>query len=155
MARITFLGTGGGRYVTISQARATGGWVLEMSGEMIHIDPGPGALVWAKKHGIDLKKLTGVIVSHRHPDHYTDMEVVIEAMTKAAKVKRGFLLSTKDIIDGDEKEPPKLSRYHRGIIEECKAMKPEEHFQTGNVSIRSTPTKHRDCLLYTSPSPRD
>ena len=42
MVRITFLGTGGGRFATIYQARATGGFYIE-DGRNLHVDPGPGA----------------------------------------------------------------------------------------------------------------
>ncbi|RKY00888.1 MAG: MBL fold metallo-hydrolase [Spirochaetes bacterium] len=144
MARLIFLGVGGGRYVTLSQLIGTCGWILEMDGEMIYIDPGPGSLVRAKQHGFDLKKLTGVVVSHRHPDHYTDVEVVIEAMTYGAKKRKGFLISTPAVIHGDEKEPQKVSNYHLSVVERYKSMKPGDTFEWNSLRITSTPTKHRD-----------
>ena len=44
--KLTFLGSGGGRFSAISQRRMTGGFRIDnLSGKNYHIDPGPGALV--------------------------------------------------------------------------------------------------------------
>ena len=44
--KLQFLGTGGGRFATISQKRMTGGFRIDDMGKRnIHVDPGPGALV--------------------------------------------------------------------------------------------------------------
>jgi len=144
MLRITFLGTGGGRFVTISQIVSTGGWILEMDGEMIHVDPGPGAILRAKECNVNLRKLTGIIVSHAHLDHYGDLEVVIEAMTYGAKKKRGFLISNEAVIKGRKDEPPKISPYHLNVLERYTIMKPGMSIKVGNITITATPTKHGD-----------
>ena len=52
MTRLTFLGTGGGRFVTLNQERSTGGIYLE-DGYKVHIDPGPGAVHALKRNRID------------------------------------------------------------------------------------------------------
>jgi phosphoribosyl 1,2-cyclic phosphodiesterase len=144
MEKITFLGSGGGRYVTINQTASTAGWILEMDDQMIHVDPGPGSLVRAKQYGVNLKKLTGVVVSHGHPDHYTDLEVVVESITHGTDVKRGFLLSTPTVINGNSKEPPKISNYHLNVIESYKSLSPGDTFTVGPLKITATPTKHGD-----------
>jgi phosphoribosyl 1,2-cyclic phosphodiesterase len=144
MERITFLGTGGGRFVMINQTASTGGWILEMDDQIIHVDPGPGSLVRAKQYEVDLKKLTGIAVSHAHPDHYTDLEVVVEAMTTGTKIKKGFLISTPIVIEGKGEEPPKISGYHLKTLETHESMKPGETFTKGDLKITATPTKHGD-----------
>jgi phosphoribosyl 1,2-cyclic phosphodiesterase len=148
--KITWLGTGGGRFVIINQIRASGGWILEMDGEAIHIDPGPGALVRAKQYGVKLGKLTGVIVSHAHPDHYADAEMVIEAMTKGAKVKRGFLLGSKTIFNGGNGFRAVVSPYHADAPEKKYVVKPGDKIDIGKISIHAIPTKHGepDCLGF-------
>ncbi len=40
--KITFLGTGGGRFSAISQRRMTGGFRIDnLNGKNYHVDPGP------------------------------------------------------------------------------------------------------------------
>ena len=79
---IIFLGTGGGRFATITQKRRTAGIRIISEGLNLHLDPGPGALVHSINEGLDPQKLDAIFVSHCHPDHYTDAEVLIEAMTR-------------------------------------------------------------------------
>ena len=52
--KITFLGTGGGRFSAISQRRMTGGFRIDnLNGKNYHVDPGPGALVRTYQFGFD------------------------------------------------------------------------------------------------------
>lgn len=143
--KITFLGTGGGRFLMYRQIRGTGGFILELDGEMIHVDPGPGASLRAKMYNIDLEMLTGIAVSHFHLEHATETNVIVEAMTKGAFEKKGFLVAGKGVIEGDDKgNPPVLPRYHLKAPEKVMAMSSGDEFNTGKIKIRATPTKHGD-----------
>lgn len=144
MAKIIFLGSGGGRFVVLTQLRASGGIVLELDGEMLHIDPGPGALVRARQYGVRLNRLTGILCSHCHPDHYTDLEVVTEAMTRGAKKRRGILLMGENVLNGSGDYRPAISSYHLKVLEKYKTLKPGETASIGRLEIRATPTKHGD-----------
>ncbi|RLI98128.1 MAG: MBL fold metallo-hydrolase [Candidatus Aenigmatarchaeota archaeon] len=143
-AKIKFLGTAGGRFAVINQIRASGGWVLEMDGYMLHVDPGPGALVRAKQYGVDISKLDGVMVSHAHPDHSIDSEMVIEGMTMGAKVKRGFLLSNKTVFDGSDGFRPVVSPYHKKAVKDIFVVKPGDVVDVGGISIEAVPTDHSE-----------
>jgi phosphoribosyl 1,2-cyclic phosphodiesterase len=140
---LKFLGTGGGRFTTIYQARSTGGCLID-AGLRIHIDPGPGALLRYKQEAEDPTMTNAVLVSHAHPDHYTDAEVCVEAMTKGGTVKRGTVVGSKSVIDGTETHDAVFSRYHRQAPEELFAVAPGDHFKLGGVSVRATPSKHTD-----------
>lgn len=142
MARITFLGSGGGRFVVLAQLRASGGIILELDGEMLHIDPGPGALVRAKQYRVRLRKLTGILCSHCHPDHYTDLEVVIESMTQGAKKKRGILIAGENVLKSSKEYRPAVSPYHMKILERAETLKPGEKSRIGSLEIKASPTKH-------------
>jgi phosphoribosyl 1,2-cyclic phosphodiesterase len=142
--KITFLGTGGARFVTISQIRATGGWVLEMGGEMIHVDPGPGALVRAKQYGVNLRKLTGMVLSHAHPDHITDAQVVLEAMTQGALKKKGVVLGDETVFKGGEDFVPVFSNYHLRTLERHEIMHPGNKAKIGSVEVEAVQAKHSD-----------
>lgn len=140
--RATFLGTAGGRIVIMTQVRASGGFVLEMDNERIHVDPGPGALVRAKQYGVKLRKLTGLIVSHAHPDHYTDAEMVIESMTEGTRKKKGILIGNENVIKGGKEYRPAISPFHLKLVERYEILRPGEKTKIGNIEIRATPTKH-------------
>ncbi|MEM7822968.1 MAG: MBL fold metallo-hydrolase [Candidatus Aenigmatarchaeota archaeon] len=143
MAEAIFLGTGGGRIVVLNQFRATGGIALFMNGMSLHIDPGPGALVRARQYGIKLGQMGGVLISHCHPDHYTDGEVVIEAMT-LDKVGTGFLIASKAVIEGHDNYRPVISPYHLSKLAWHKTLSAGEHVKEGGLTITATPTRHEE-----------
>ena len=141
---MVFLGTGGGRFVITKQLRATGGIILELDGQVIHIDPGPGALVRAVERGVDLSRVTAVAVSHCHPDHYADAELVIEAMTAGATKRRGALIGSIHSILGGDDYRAAVSPYHLRALAEHHAMAPGETVRIGRVRATATPTVHGD-----------
>ncbi|MCX6818319.1 MAG: MBL fold metallo-hydrolase [Candidatus Aenigmarchaeota archaeon] len=142
--KITFLGTAGGRILIMTQMRASGGWILEMDGETIHVDPGPGALVRAKQYGVDLRKLTAIAISHAHPDHYTDTEIIIESMTNGTRKKRGILLGNEHAIKGGSDYRQVVSPFHLRLLEKYRALEPGKMMKVGSIEITATPTKHRE-----------
>jgi ribonuclease BN (tRNA processing enzyme) len=143
--KITFLGTGGGRWVVLKQLRASGGFVLELGDQLIHVDPGPGALLRAKEYGIDLCKLTAVVVSHRHQDHFNDAVLSIECMTRGATEKKGAFLSNRAVVKGSKGYPPVIDGYHLGFIERVMVLEPGNSVVLGKVRVTATPTRHRDA----------
>lgn len=148
--KITFLGTSGGRIAMMTQIRATGGFILEMDGQMFHIDPGPGALVRAKQQNVNLRKLTGVIISHAHPDHCTDAEVVIESMTGGTRNKRGVVMGNRYLMESDENHRKIISPFHAGLPEKVIIMKDGDKTRTGKIGIEAVRAKHGEphCLGF-------
>ena len=145
-----FLGTGGGRYVTIQQIRATGGFIVKGRNVWMHVDPGPGALVRAKQYKVNLTKLNSIFVSHAHPDHCNDLEMIIEATTYGAKKKKGFLISNENVIKGSEEFRAHVSKYHLGILEKCYIAKPDEKFNFLNIKLETTKCNHDEdkCMGF-------
>jgi phosphoribosyl 1,2-cyclic phosphodiesterase len=127
-----------------SQVRGTGGFFLDLAGQVIHIDPGPGALVRARERRINLKRLSAVIVSHYHQDHVSDAAVMIEAMTNAATERGGAFLSNDAVINGNKEHPPLLDRFHMGLLRRIEIMKPGDRISLGKVRVTATPTEHRE-----------
>lgn len=142
--KVTFLGTGGGRFLILKQLRYSGGWILEAEGEMLSVDPGPGALIRAGQFKVPLRRLTGVLVSHGHPDHYTDAEMMIEGMTSGATRKRGVVVGSEHAIKGGEDYRPAISPYHLKAVDRVEVLKPGDEVELGELSVKATPTKHRD-----------
>ncbi|RLF50670.1 MAG: MBL fold metallo-hydrolase [Thermoplasmata archaeon] len=144
MAKITFIGTGGGRFATIFQKRATGGIYIAEKGLLMHVDPGPGALVKMYELGLDPTQTDVIFVSHAHPDHYTDAEILIEALTLGGKSKRGLLIGSESVINGINDYRP-ISFYHKKIIRKVKVAKPGDKIILRELyEMQITPALHSD-----------
>jgi len=142
---ITLLGTGGGRFATITQKRRTAGIRIISEDMNFHLDPGPGALVHSISEGLDPQKLNAVFVSHCHPDHYTDAEVLVEAMTRGTAKKRGVLVASRSVLHGNETGfEPVVSNYHQRMPERVVEALPSMNFQIGNINVSVTEARHTD-----------
>jgi phosphoribosyl 1,2-cyclic phosphodiesterase len=142
--RINFLGTGGGRFVMITQKRRTAG--IRIIGEAVnlHLDPGPGALVHSIDQRLSPEKVRAVLVSHCHPDHYTDAEIFIEAMTRGMTRKQGLLAAPKSVLEGSDVCEVSISSYHQQMVEQRIEAKPGLEFRVGPVDILTTGARHTD-----------
>jgi len=141
---IVFLGTGGGRFATITQKRRTAGIRLMSEDLNLHLDPGPGALVHSINEGLDPQRLDAVFVSHCHPDHYTDAEVLIEAMTHGMTRKHGALVAAKSVLEGSNVCEPSISKYHQRMPELTVKAIPGMKPQVTNISVSVTEARHTD-----------
>jgi len=141
--QLVFLGTGGGRFAIMTQKRRTGG--IRFLGENlnVHLDPGPGALVYSIEAGLDLQKLRAVMISHCHPDHYNDAEVFIEAMTQGMTKKRGVVVAPRSVLHGNGCGPS-ISRYHQQMPERVIEVRPGASFDLGELTIVATEARHTD-----------
>lgn len=142
--RITFLGTGGGRFATISQKRMTGGFRIDnINGFNLHVDPGPGGLLRSLEFGINPSNLNGVFISHCHTDHYNDAEILIEAMTKGMTKKNGCIIGSKSVMEGVDNWGPSISNYHKSNSK-CFVLNPDKNINLGKFELKGTKTIHGD-----------
>ena len=142
--QIVFLGTGGGRFAMITQRRRTAGIRIISEKANVHLDPGPGALVYSIKEGLDPQKLNGILVSHCHPDHYTDAEVLIEAMTRGMTRKRGVLAAPRSVLKGSETCQRVISTYHQSMPEQTLILEKGVEFHIQDLKIKSTEARHTE-----------
>lgn len=142
--RITFLGTGGGRHTTMYQTRCTGGFLIEHDGKFLHVDPGPGALAQMQRIRYDLTRTDSVIVSHCHPDHYSDAESVIEGITRGGWVKRGSLYGSRTVMEGSGGLGPALSRYHLTLPEHTRVFEPGDVLDVDGMRTEVCVARHSD-----------
>jgi len=142
--QIIFLGTGGGRFATITQKRRTAGIRIISESLNLHLDPGPGALVHSVEMGLNPQKLNAIFVSHSHPDHCTDAEVLIEAMTRGTTKKRGLLAAVKSVLSGSQICEASISKYHQQMPERIIEAVPNMKFQVGDVQVTVTEARHTD-----------
>lgn len=144
--RIIFLGTGGGRHTTMYQTRCTGGMIFEHGDPVhyLHIDPGPGALTQMKNIRYDLGKTESVIISHAHPDHYSDAASVIEGMTRGGWTKRGSLYGSPTVIEGINGLGPCLSPYHLNLPQKTESFRPGEILNIDGMETKICRARHSD-----------
>jgi len=141
--KITFLGTGGGRHATIYQTRGTGGVVID-SEDRIHVDPGPSAAANMRAAKLDPADTDCILVSHCHPDHYSEAEVMIEGMCKGGVEKRGMVAGSESVLNGIELMGPCISRYHRGLADKCITVGPHGRVELEKITIEMTESSHSD-----------
>jgi len=141
---LVFLGTGGGRFATITQKRRTGGIRILSKSLNLHVDPGPGALIHSLEAGLNPQKIKAVLVSHRHPDHYTNAEILVEAMTRGMLKKRGIVAAPPNILVGNMETGPAISTYHQRMTEKVIVVKPGVNFRVGDTKVVTTEARHSD-----------
>ncbi|MCP8317968.1 MAG: MBL fold metallo-hydrolase [archaeon] len=142
---IIVLGSGGSRIVTIKQERRTGGLAFIVDDGIFIIDPGPGSISYFNQLGLDPFSVRGVLISHRHPDHYCDAEIYIEAATKGANVKRGLLAGAKSVLEHvDDMGYPAISIYHKRLPEVVVSMIPGDSISYGKIKITALKSLHSD-----------
>lgn len=143
MAQIVFLGTGGGRIVTALQKRYTGGVVINADRKIL-IDPGPGSLVRCLQFKQWPREIDVLCVSHQHTDHYTDAPAILEAMSEMTRRKKGVLIASKKLIDGDETDTPGISRFHQSLVDKTYSCGPGETIKLEGLTVTTTPTIHME-----------
>lgn len=138
-----------------TQRRRTAGIRLEHGGTQIHVDPGPGALIYSIYAGLTPMRLDGVVVTHCHPDHYTDAEVLVEAMTSGTTRKQGVLAAAKSVLRGGEDLDPSISRYHQRLVGRVEELVPGSRFTIGSINFEALKAIHGDgnaiCLRFETP----
>ncbi len=134
---ITFLGTGGARFMIIRQLLASGGLWLNLSGTEILVDPGPGCIIQATKRKLRAEKLSAIIVSHRHLDHSADVNVMVEAMTEGGQRHHGTLFAPADALETD----PIIFSYLKDRLNQVNVLQEGKSYSIGNV-VFSTPIRH-------------
>jgi ribonuclease BN (tRNA processing enzyme) len=134
---ITFLGTGGARFMIISQLLASGGLWFNLGGTQFLIDPGPGCILQTTSRKLKPENLSAIIVSHRHLDHAADVNIMTEAMTKGGYNRHGRLFAPADALETE----PVIFNYLKKRLESVEVLKAGGTYKIGNTSF-STPVRH-------------
>lgn len=141
MGYVKFLGTAGARFVVARQLRYSAGTWIELGDARLLLDPGPGTLLRLRKSRppLDPMKVDAILLSHKHLDHSTDVNIVIEAMADGGYKKRGALLAPADALEGDD---PVVLRYVRPFLERIETWKAGHEHGIGAVTIRPVSHSH-------------
>lgn len=141
--KLHFLGTGGGRYVTGLQQRKTAGIVVKTQEAQLHVDPGPGALVYSRKELDEPGATNAVLVSHAHLDHCNDAQALIE-MASEAESMPVHLFANDTVLHGRSNIEKTVSDYHRELCSSVNEL--EDGFSSGfkDLEIESQEMFHSD-----------
>ncbi|RMD46192.1 MAG: MBL fold metallo-hydrolase, partial [Aquificota bacterium] len=101
-------------------------------------DPGPGSLVRIFERGFDTRDIDIIVVSHRHLDHSSDLNAVLESATESTKNPLPLLVCPEDVVSGEE---PILLKYLRKGIKQIGIEKEGKEFEFKSVKIK-TLVKH-------------
>ena len=93
---------------------------------------------------MDPQKINSILVSHGHPDHYNDAEVLIEAMTRGMTKKRGVLAAASSVLKGNSQCEAAISKYHQTMPKEIFEAKPGTFFNLNQIRVTVAQAKHTD-----------
>lgn len=132
----------------VHQARATGGVWFRYGGLSGVIDPGPGSLVHMRgaSPALDPHSLRAIILTHKHLDHSTDINVVAEAMTRGGFEKQGTVIIPDDSVNGSD--PVLLKYMARKVGRVCVCVDEERISFEGGVTVEPVVHLHHgvDCF---------
>ncbi|MFB6292483.1 MAG: MBL fold metallo-hydrolase [Candidatus Nanohaloarchaea archaeon] len=141
--KLRFLGTGGGRYVTGEQIRRTAGIVVETEESQVHVDPGPGALVYANEELDEPLETDAVVVSHGHLDHANDAQAIIEMMTESGD-KPGAIFANETVLHGHADIEKWISNHHQEKCRTVETLEEGSEHEFQDIEIRAQQMFHSD-----------
>jgi phosphoribosyl 1,2-cyclic phosphodiesterase len=144
--QVIFVGSGGGRMTTATQARATGGLWIVLDGARLHVDPGPGALAHVRGRGLNLDpgRLDAIVLTHKHLDHSGDVNAMIEAMTGGGTRPRGLVLAPRDAYEED----PVILHYVRKYARETGMLEAGGRYPIGDAVLETPLRLHHPVETY-------
>ncbi len=132
--KLTVLGSGTG---WPRKERGAPGYLLQVAGENLLLDIGPGTIVRLLECGLTLPDLDGLLLSHFHPDHVTDLIPFFFAMRYALGYRRQkpvWLLAGES-----------FSRFHQGLKQAFGHwVEPPE----GLLDVLEVSTQYPSALLH-------
>ncbi len=133
MNSLTFLGTAGDIELLARQQRATGGLLLELEGNQLHLDPGPGALNTAVAAGRSPRNTIAVIATSNSLLRANDVNACVGAMTLDGMDTHGILLGARSVIEGEEAVATRRSKL---AVEGLVSLAPGQRIGLNEVTLR-------------------
>jgi hypothetical protein len=156
--KLIFLGTAGDTQALARQQRWSGGILLMLENNQIHLDPGPGALVCAKLAGYNPRETIGILVTSNSLLRASDADAAVCAMTLDGMDKHGVLLAARGVVENLAGfDPARLSPRYRKFVEGAGILVPGQKIGINEVNILPirTESSQPDALglkLWTEPN---
>ena len=134
--------------------------VLEINNHLFLIDCGEGTQVELRRNKIKFSKVKHIFISHLHGDHCFGLVGLISTfrlLNRESELHVYGPKGIKEIITLQLKLSNSWTNYPL-LFHELESKEPQLIFEDDKVTVETIPLKHRiytNCLLYTSPSPRD
>ncbi len=134
---IKFLGTAGARFVVARQLRSSAGTFINVCGKKVILDPGPGTLVRlaSSRPKIDITEIDGIILTHAHIDHSSDVNVLIDGMTTGGINKKGVLFAAEECLNGEDAV---VLKYLRNFPEDIVVLKGNSDYSLGELKFTTS-----------------
>jgi hypothetical protein len=144
MVKIIFLGTAGSTSVLTKHGRLGGGIIVQSDEAQLHINPGPGIITGARSVGVDLRNTICFLVTDSNLLHCDDLNLAIDIMTFSGIERRGLLVGSNSLINGNEDEHPFLSIRHKNLLEKVVVLEGDNKIGLGQVEIRTIKVDAKD-----------
>ncbi len=138
------------------QLRYSAGTWLKLGSVQLLLDPGPGTLLRARRArpALSPERLSAILLSHKHLDHSTDVNVMLEVIAEGGRKQQGILLAPEDALEGDD---PVVLHYVRRYPQAIHTWSDGVAVALGNVTV--TPVRHQHGvetygLLFDAPEGR-
>lgn len=118
--------------------------LIEHDDKMLNVDPGPGALTQMHRIHYNVSNTDSMIISHCHPDHYSDAECIAEGMCRGGIVKRGHIFGSSTVIDGENGLGPCISKYHLNIVKGYGVFRPGDTITVDGMNVDIKKAIHSD-----------
>jgi ribonuclease BN (tRNA processing enzyme) len=118
-----------------SAGGACSGYLVESGSTSVWLDAGSGTLANLQKH-IDIDTLDGIVLSHAHPDHWTDVCVYLHLAKYYRVRERVPVYSPRRVRELVESVNGALPPLHWEIVDESSSVK------IGGISISFSRTDH-------------
>jgi len=110
--------------------------MLKISNKIIWVDPGPGALVHARRRKAPVEHVSLIFISHSHLDHVSDINPVVEAITLKPQVNL-TLIAPRSVV-----EDKVLYEYLLPRVKEKVFLEEKSEYQLSPLRITWFPLKH-------------
>lgn len=102
------------------------------------------------RYGLDPTKTDAVLVSHAHPDHWTDAPILLEGITRGGLDKRGTLVAPRSVLRGTRDTDgrpigPVITQFHQQMLANCREVRAGDNLTLeGMYELTATRQIHSD-----------
>src|SRR5688572_31264204 len=102
------------------------------------------------RYGLDPTATDAVLVSHAHPDHWTDAAILLEGITRGGLDRRGALVAPRSVLRGAPLPEggtigPVLTRFHQEMMAHVHEVGPGSTLTLqGMYEVAATRQVHSD-----------